>query len=80
MVNFRDPVIAGKDFRAHAIHHLLSGIQILMKCSLNSGSQEPLSYYMWHIPVCPYPTLTSRCNLDTTRILVGSTSRLSTMS
>src|SRR5260221_317651 len=68
MVNFRDPVIAEKDYRAHAIHDLLSGIQMLINCSLNSGSQEPLWYYMRHIPVCPYPTSTSRCNLGPTPI------------
>ena len=30
MVNFRDPVLAGKHYRMHAIHDLDSGIQILM--------------------------------------------------
>lgn len=50
MVNFRDPVIAGRDYRTHVIHDLRSGIQIFMKI-LTSDSQEPLSYYMRHIPV-----------------------------
>jgi hypothetical protein len=80
MVNFRDPVIAGKDYRAHAIHGLHSGIRILMKISLASDSQEPLSYYMRHIPVRSYPMLPSRSDLDPTSILVGSISQLSTTS
>ena len=60
MVNFRDPAIARKDYRAHVVHDLHSAIRILMKIYLASDSQEPLSYYMRHIPVRSYPMSPSR--------------------